>query len=337
MNQMLRRMGDGNVGIAAYTLILSIGNAANCITTGIGGVSLTLCGIFFHEEDRSALRETVKLLCRSGIVLGFLMGVILLIFAPAMIGLFIPEADRTQAAAILGLRLFGAGLIPCCINNALKYAYQGTGRNGLTVTISLLEGTVFPILAAFVLSRFIHATGAWLGFAVGEILMLLAAGLLLLRKTGKKPWEDDAFLLLKRDFGAAKDQTLEMNITSMEEVAAAAQSAEQFCMERGQDERISKHISLCIEEMAGNVISHGFADDKGHHLSVRLLNKEDRWVLRFRDDCRAFDPVHYVPAEGQESLGIRLVLALAEEANYTYSLNLNNLTLRLRPDAQSGE
>ena len=52
-------------------------------------------------------------------------------------------------------------------------------------------------------------------------------------------------------------------------------------------------------------------------------------MLRFRDDCASFDPVHYVPEEGKDALGIRLVLALAQEALYTYSLNLNNLTLKL--------
>ena len=51
-------------------------------------------------------------------------------------------------------------------------------------------------------------------------------------------------------------------------------------------------------------------------------------MLRFRDDCTAFDPVHYVPqtTEGSD-LGIRLVTAMADEIRYTYSLNLNNLTL----------
>ena len=82
--------------------------------------------------------------------------------------------------------------------------------------------------------------------------------------------------------------------------------------------------------MAANVITHGFTQDgKQHHLSIRILNKPEYWVLRFRDDCGAFDPVHYVPDENSDALGIRLVLAMAEEANYTYSLNLNNLTLKL--------
>ena len=73
-------------------------------------------------------------------------------------------------------------------------------------------------------------------------------------------------------------------------------------------------------------------DQKEHHLFIRLLNKKDYWVIRFRDDCGAFDPVHYVPAEGKDGLGIRLVLDIAEKANYTYSMNMNNLALRLPGD-----
>ena len=40
--------------------------------------------------------------------------------------------------------------------------------------------------------------------------------------------------------------------------------------------------------------------------------------------------MHYVPAGDGEAIGLRLVLAIAEKAFYTYSLNMNNLTLRLR-------
>ena len=328
MNRLLNRL-DGGAAVAAYTVILSIGNAANCITTGIGGVSLTLCGVFFHEEDRNALKETVSTLCRSGIVLGFGMGMILLIFAPFFAGLFIPVSGKTQDMAVLGLRLFGAGLIPCCINNALKYAYQASGRAGLAEIISLLEGTLFPMLAAFAISGILGTSGAWAGFAAGEILMLLTAALLIRCISGRNPWENAAFLLLKKDFGSKPEETLETHIQNLEDVTAAAEKAEHFCRQHGQDSRISNHIALCIEEMAANVVRYGFQDGKPHHLSVLILNKPDHWVLRFRDDCRAFDPVRYVPKGDGQAIGIRLVSALAEEAHYTYSMNLNNLMLKI--------
>ena len=332
MNRLLRSL-DGSVALAAYTVIMSIANAANCITTGIGGVSLTLCGIFFHEEDRSALQETVKRLSFCGILLGLGMGLVLLVGAPAFVALFIPEAGRTQDMAVLGLRLFAAGMIPCCVNNALKYAYQASGRAGLAEIISLLEGALFPALAASILSRVMRTDGALLFFAAGELLTLLFAGLLIRRMSGKVPWKDGAFLLLKKDFGAGPDDTLEMDIASMAEVAAAAGEVERFCLRHGQDARISSHIGLCVEEMADNVIRYGFQNGKVHHLSILLLNKPEHWVLRFRDDCRAFDPVHYLPKEEEQALGIRLILAFTEEAYYTYSMNLNNLALKI-PKAQ---
>ena len=63
-------------------------------------------------------------------------------------------------------------------------------------------------------------------------------------------------------------------------------------------------------------------------MSVRIQHKDNRWVIRFRDDCRAFDPLHYVfKKRGPNISGIKLMMNIADEARYTYSLNLNNLML----------
>ena len=63
--------------------------------------------------------------------------------------------------------------------------------------------------------------------------------------------------------------------------------------------------------------------------------KDGYWTLRFRDDCFAFDPVSHIANAGapDESVGIRLAMRIADEARYTYSMNLNNLTLVLRQAA----
>ena len=334
MNRILKTAG-GSGALAAFSVITTIGNSANCVTTGIGGISLTLSGIFYHEEDRTGLTELLRRLCRDGIILGAAMGVLLLVFAPFFISLFIPPDGETGRMAVLGLRIYAAGLIPCCIVAALKNMYQATERVSLTVIISVLEGTLFPVLAAL-LGRLLAGTnGIWIYYACGEALALLCIGLYVRGKTGRLPWKDGSFLLLKEHFGATADRLLEADIHSLDEAAAVSRQAEEFCLRHGQSAAVSGHIALCIEEMTANIIQYGFAaDSKPHHLSVRLLGKPDHWVLRFRDDCRAFDPVHYVPDGRDEGLGIRLVLAFSEDANYTYTLNLNNLALKLRADAE---
>ena len=332
MNRLLKGI-NGETAMAAFAVISSIGNAACCINTGVGGVSLTLAGIFYNEEDRSSLKELMALLFRYAVVLGLGMGAVLVFGAPLFAGLFISEKGPAQEMAILGLRMYAGGLIACCINNALKNAYQATGRVGLTEILSLAEGAILPTVVALIFGLTLGTTGAWLYFPLGEILTLVCIGLLVWRKTRQAPWKDGAYLLLKQDFGVTADNLMEADIYTMEEVADVSEKARQFCLSHGQSAKVSSHIALCIEEMASNTIQHGFSQDgKKHHLSVRILHKKEDWVLRFRDDCGAFDPVHYVPEGDQDALGIRLVRAMAREASYTYSLNLNNLALKLNAE-----
>ena len=329
MNRILNGTG-GSDAVAAFAPVLTLGNTANAISTGIGGVSLTLSGIFCHEEDRSALTTLLRLLDRYGVVLGACVGLFLVVLANPLVSLFIPHEGEVRDMAVFGLRMFAAGMVPCAVNNALKSAWQGTGRVLMTEMTSVLEGAVFPSLAAFLLSRLIGVKGAWFYFPAGEWITLLFLGILIALRTGKRPWQAGAALLLKKDFGVAKENLLEMNIHSMQEVTEAAEKAQKFCLDHGQNEKIANHIALCVEEMAANTIQHGFTMDRKHHdLSVRLLYKDSGLTLRFRDDCGAFDPVHYIPKDEEDALGIRLILAFSQDARYTYAMNLNNVCIRI--------
>ena len=330
LNKILLAVG-GSDAVAAYTVLAGIGNASNCITTGVGGVSLTLSGILYHEEDQTGLKELLKLLTRCAVLLGAVMGALLAVFAPLFVRIFLSEPGPVQDLTILGVRLFSLGLMPCCVIGALKNLYQGTERVTLTEAISVMEGVALPALAALLFSRFWGVTGVWLFFGVGEALALLCIAVFVWKKNGNISLSAQSFLLLKKDFGVEPKNLLEMDIQSLQDVKGAVASVESFCRTHGQSAKMCNHIALCIEEMASNTVQHGFAEGKKNHLSIRVQHKQDRWVLRFRDDCQAFDPVSYVPKEnGKEPLGIRLVMAMADDIRYTYSLNLNNLTIKLQ-------
>ncbi|MBQ6550425.1 MAG: ATP-binding protein [Lachnospiraceae bacterium] len=329
LNQILLGTG-GALAVAAFSVISTIGNSANCVSTGINGVTLTLSGILYQEEDRTGLKVLIQTMARSSVFLGIVVGAVLILCAPLFARFFITEDSPARDMAVTGIRLYSAGMIPICLTAALKSSYQGMEKTRLTELISVMEQLVFPAVGALILSRFLGTFGVWFYFVSGELLTLLMIAVLIRQRTKSAPWRDGAYLLLNDSFGVPADQLMETDIATLEDAVRVSQEAEQFCLERGQSSRLSKRIALCIEEMAANVIDHGFKkDDKPHRLSVRLLHKEDSWVIRFRDDCRAFDPVHYIPAEGKDALGIRLTLAMADEAQYTYSLSLNNLALRL--------
>ena len=331
LNRLLTDVG-GSSAVAALSVITTIGNNAGSVTTGIYGTSLTLAGLFYAEEDRDALRQLLSQLARSSVILALATGALVLAIAPLAVSIFIPDAGAAQSMAVTGLRIYIAGLLPCCLNNALKSIYQATDRVPLMAAISVAEGAALPILVAFTMSRFAGTTGAWFYFPLGELCALAAIMLYVYLKTRRAPFSRGNCLLLRSDFGADDADRFETTITTLDEAMATARAAGDFCLQRGVDAGFSNHVAVCVEEMAVNVIKHGFSKDtKPHTLSLRLLRKGEGWVLRFRDDCTAFDPLHYVPATEDGALGIKLMLAMASEAAYTYSLNLNCLTLRLYP------
>lgn len=331
LNKILLGTG-GAVAVAAYSVLTTIGNASNCITTGIGGVTLTMSGILYHEEDRTGLREMLGIMARYSVILGLSVGAMLILFAPIFVSVFIPEAGEARDLTILGLRLYALGLVPCCLNNAMKNYYQGTKRVALTEVTSLVECALLPSLAALILSIPFGTVGVWFYFICGEVLALAFLAVLTRVKTKRAPWKDDALLLLDDSFSVAPEDLMELDIQTVEDAVAASQAVGEFCTAHGLSTIAANRIALCVEELGGNVVLHGFTkDDKQHHLLIRVLQKPDHCVVRLRDDCRSFDPNHYVPKDKEkEALGIRLVLKLADEIRYTYSLNLNNLTVILR-------
>ena len=336
VNRLLLDLG-GKAAVAAYAVITAVTNAANCISTGMGGVALTLSGVLYTEEDRAGLSELLRLVLRWAVVLGVAAMALMIPSARLLASLFIPEAGESQAMAILGLRMFALGLVPCCMSNGLRNCYQGTGRVRMMEVICVMANAVMPTLAALLLSRAAGLNGVWLYFAVGEALTLLGIMGYVWLKKGGVTWRGEDILLLRDDFGVMEQDRLEATLRDLDGVMAYSRSAADFCRAHGGSERLAAHLALCVEEMGGNIAVHGFAADESNRLAMRLQVKEGRWTLRFRDDCMAFDPLSHVEHSGGDSLGIRLAMRMADEARYTYSMSLNNLTLVLRDVAGQGQ
>ncbi len=330
VNRILLNAG-GEAAVAAFSVINTIMNASNGISTGSGGVALTLSGVLYNEEDQTGLSELLRVLTRSSVALGLAAMALLMAFARPCVELFIPYAGESQSMAIRGLRVFSAGLTFCCLSNVLRNCYQGTGRVRMMEAICVLDNALLPILIAFLLSQIAGVDGAWFLFSLSETLTTLGILGYVWVKKGRVTWRPGDVLLLRGDFGVPPEDLLEVDPANLEEVMAASREAESFCLAHGGSGRMASHLALCVEEMGSNIVTHGFPRGRKNRLSVRLQRKGGRWTLRFRDDCMAFDPIAHVSEGGvQENVGICLAMRIADEARYTYSMNLNNLTLVLK-------
>ena len=142
-------------------------------------------------------------------------------------------------------------------------------------------------------------------------------------------------MVIPEGFGAPDTDRLDISIQTMEDVLSTSEKVEAFCRAHGVGDRESYYGALCMEEMAGNIVDHGFAKDrKKHAVDVRVVYKPEMLVLRIKDDCVPFDPAERAklldPNDPFRNVGIRLVYQIADRIDHRFTLGLNVLTMFIK-------
>ena len=135
-------------------------------------------------------------------------------------------------------------------------------------------------------------------------------------------------MLLPKSFGGAEEDNRYARLTSLEDVAAESEAAEQFSLEHGAHVQEARWISLFVEEMGGNIILHGKPRGRDRvYVDLRIYASKGRITISLRDYCQVFDPwKFYEIHQGNDpaaNLGIRLVMRLASDVRHAYTFNSN--------------
>ena len=212
--------------------------------------------------------------------------------------------------------------------------FQATKNMKLTHLVCLLDNFVFPCLAAIVLGFTFGINGIWASVLVGEILMLVTIYFLAWKRVGHMPKCLDDLLFLPENFDVPQEDRLEFSCQNMEGVVEASKAAYDFVLQKSGDKRKAYLVGLCIEELAGNIIRWGFASAKKNAVDIRITY-QGQFVLRFRDNCRPFNPKKWLeinqPSEKEISsnFGIRMTVQRMEDIQYMSTLKLNHLLIKI--------
>lgn len=324
-----------NVRTQAYNIV-------GALIVGIGQATIPVAGMFYGEEDKTALKDTLKTTLHIGLTLSCIVAVILLLF-PAVFTMALGVTDSDIAAmSNMAIRLFAVGMPIALMNTILMNFYQSTQKTGLATLICVLQSLVFTVLLSFLLIRPMGSTGVWIAFLLGEVFTFLTIVWYVSHKNGKFSFKISSYMLLEDTFGGNPKDRLELSIgNSMEEVMKVSSGIYKFGKNRSIDEKMLKEISLCIEEMAGNVVQHGFRPGEKKWFDVMILDKPESVVIRIRDNGSAFDPAAHRNAAGdsqkEEQFGIKIISSLAEQFEYKRSMGLNVLMIVLKKQNADGK
>lgn len=335
LNYMLGALG-GVVALNAMSAQNSISAIAGAIPLGIGQTLTFIDGMFYGEEDRRALRSSLKIALRTGAVLCIATCVILFALAGPLAAMFGVKETATLEMAKLAIRFFCVSLPFQMVCNALISYYQSTRNVKMANLICVGHNFLFVVLSALAFMGLLGTTSVWLSLVLGEVLTIVALLLYISARAGRPTATVDSLLLLPENFGEDVLDSIEISVgNDMNSVVEASQAVYEFCVKNHVDKRTCFFTALSVEEMTGNVVRHGFRPGKTQFLDLRVLKMKDSLIFRMRDDGKPFNPLEYKnPETGAVSgMGIAMVLQMAEKVDYQNALNMNNLIIRF--DQQS--
>ena len=325
----------GSVAISSFAASDSVLRVFWAIPIGMQAVSRIMFSISVGEEDRQTLTDIMRVMFRRFLPLMCVVCAVIILCAEPFTRIFF----RDPSEPVYMMTVWGFRIMPLCMPFSIICMHfncygNASAKQGLVNLLVLMDGLVFvsgftALLIVWLKMNSVYVANVLNG--IGCTLVILGYSCV---KIKRFPRNMEQLMVIPEDFGTAEDERIDINVQSMEEVVKVARQVRAFCQARGIDERRVYLSGLCLEEMAGNIVEHGFTkDNKRHSIDIRVVHKGDDVILRIRDNCIPFDPGErkdiFNPRDIMKNAGIRIVYKIARDINYQNIMGLNELTIRI--------
>ncbi|MBO4358207.1 MAG: ATP-binding protein [Erysipelotrichaceae bacterium] len=325
----------GSIGISAFATADNLLRIFWAIPSGMLTVSRLLISVSIGEEDRQTLTDVMRVMFRRFVPLMGAVSAMIILFSRQLTMLFYQNtSDPVFMMTVWGLRI-----LPLCMPLSIICMHfvcyaQASGKQFLIHILSLLDGVVCVTGFTAILISSLGIKSVYVANVLNGIVTTITIILYAWNRNRSFPRKMDELMVIPDDFGFAEDERLDLSISSIEEVVRISQTVQDFCLKKGIDERRSYLAGLSLEEMAGNVVEHGFTKDrKKHSVDVRVVHKDKDVILRIKDDCVPFDPNERRQMldkdDPTKNVGIRMIYKIAQDVQYQNMLGLNVLTIRI--------
>ena len=325
----------GSMGISAFAAANNLLGIFWAIPGGMLAVSRMQMSVAVGEEDRQTLGDITRVMFRTylpmmaAVVGGIILG------SGFLSGLFFNGPE----IAAYGMMKACLQIIPLCMPLSIICAHfncyaQILDRTRFGEIMSALDGLICVAGFSWLLTASMGIAGvAWANVLNGIVTTLFVIGYSRYRNR-HLPKNVEELMVIPEDFGASEDERMDITVDTIEEVVQLSQQIQQFCRDRGIDEKRSYLSALALEEMAGVIVLEGFVkDSKKHSIYVRVVHKDDNVILRIKDDCQPFNPEERKQLTENEditkNIGIRMIYKILKDIDYRYLFGINVLTMKI--------
>lgn len=320
----------GSTAVSGMAIVFSFSGFFDSINVGVGNSVKMISSVFVGERDSESLKNLTAHALKEGIIFAIIKIIIIFLFGYQICTIFTSDVLILEQAYLM-LRFYSLCMPFNIVVVVLSAIYLNEGKTVLSNIMNLLTALLIPCALCTVLPLFMGINGIYINYMLTEIITIIIFYVYASIYNRKPVTSISRLLCLPKNFDAVNKMTVSVN--SISDTMNLSENVIAFCKEKGIDSRRADAAGLCIEEMATNVILHGFSKDRKKHHTIDVFVKvENNEVnIRLRDDCLPFDPLKRLSAsENNESnLGLKLVRGIASDIQYqtTFGLNILNITI----------
>lgn len=321
----------GTIAVNSLAILSSCGGFFDAFNIGVISTLTMLASVFIGEKDSDSLKKLIKTTCIIGLSFAFIKLVVVYAFGRNIVMAFGADtAVADSATRLLQLYTWSAPLN--IITGALVGINQNLGRVSFCNVMYMFNCIITPLLCCVFLSRYIGIDGVYSCYYIAEIVTISIIYCVSCIKAKKLITNlNDLFSL---DKTLNNTEKYSMTIRNTDDVINLSEKIEEFLKANGIDSRRAMFAGLCMEEMSGNVVEHGFIkDNKENTVDAFVHVENDEITLRLRDNCVPFDPNSRKdivdPEDPCKNIGIRMISKIAKEMNYQSTFGMNVLTIKL--------
>ena len=324
----------GAPGVAVIGIMSTVCAFFGAVPAGCANAFSSLAGLYYGEQDRESYLNLTRMALKTGTVATTLCIFIVMLLSGSLTVLFLPGDAALHPLCRRMFLLAFSFLLPNVIYNIFLQSYSAQGKMTFINIMSFAEVASIGLFALLAM-RWMGTDAAWVANAVIDILCIFI--LMISAIAGKKTVRVTLASMLKLDddFGAEKEDVIERSIVTLDDVVKASSDVAEFCREKKYPPRTAYYVALSVEEIASNILKYGFQNTEGisgsgrnaYYTDVRVVSGEDALTVRFRDNCREFDPRERIklhdPETKESHIGIRMVAKIAKQIDYYNNAGIN--------------
>jgi len=331
INALLVAVG-GSMAVTVNSIRNDVLDFVKIIPSGISGGTALLMSLFYGEANEENIRATGKYVHRFNnrislvvIALGLVLCRPIAIFYLGRDSELLNLLSFSIACTFVQSYFTSLTLSRVAYLQSLRKIRQA---QVLTMSLNL----IYVVGFAYLLNAIFGLYGIMASGIVSEFLVLVSIAVLYHLPRFRGENDDNVYLCTDKSLEIGPGDVISLEIRNEEDASLLSEQIQLFCKGHKLEQHTGYFAGLCAEEMALLSLRSGGKTQPTVH--IRVVISDGKLVLRFRDNAKLFNITKLAEQlsddADEETLGLRIITAQADDIQYFRTLESNNTLIFLK-------